>query len=114
MRVVNNPTIRRTAVLLIRDARSRTVCSVLLRHEGLRVLEASTVDDLIALAREQSIDLVLADVDVADRAAFHLELVTHLPGIPCLFIHERMLPDVVAKQVRVQIHPERRGGGANN
>jgi CheY-like chemotaxis protein len=111
---MSNPTVPRTAVLLIQDERSRTVCSVLLRNEGLRVVEAGSIGELLELAEARGADLVLADVKGADRATLHRELVTQLPGVPCLFIRERMLPEAVAKLVRVSIHPEGRDGAAHN
>src|SRR5688572_17985942 len=103
---MSNPTVPRTAVLLIQDERSRTVCSVLLRNEGLRVVEAGSIGELLELA--EAADLVLADVKGADRATLHRELVAQVPGVPCLFIRERMLPEAVAKLVRVSIRPDKR------
>jgi hypothetical protein len=105
--VVSAPTLRRTVVLLISDERSRTVCSVVLRHEGMRVLEATSIDELIVLAGEQPVDLVLADVEPEGQAAFERELVEGLPGLACLFVHERMLPEIVTNEVRVSVRSNR-------
>ena len=79
----------RPVVVFIDDARSRTVCSALLRHEGYRVFEATDEAEAIAVAREVDAQLVLADLEPEPRARFHEELQDALPGVTCLFVHKR-------------------------
>lgn len=111
---VNTPIMRQTAVLVIRNVRSRTECSVLLRHDGLRVLEANSVDELVVLATEQPVDLVLADLEVSERSVFHRELLARLPGVTCLFVAERMSPEALAKEVRMLMRGVGSEGAAPN
>jgi DNA-binding response OmpR family regulator len=107
-----NPTLRRTAVLLIRDNRSRTVCSVLLRHEGVRVLEARTADDVLLLAAAEPVDLVIADLESSEQATLHRELRAQQPRVECLSVRERLEPEVMAKEIRSYIRGEPRDDGS--
>ena len=85
----------RTAVLLVRDQRSRTLCSLLLNHQGFRVFEAPSPDQIIALAEAQRADLIVADLTTSERPILQLELTNHLPGTRCLFIQERQSLEVL-------------------
>ena len=90
---------RRSAVLLVRDERSRAVCSLLLRHQGFRVLEASDTNSAITQAVDGEADLILADLGVEERASLHRELMNKLPDATCLFVNERQPVDVLERRI---------------
>lgn len=78
----------RGAVLLVTDERSRAVCSLLLRHQGYRVYEASHSEDVLNLATRHDIGLVVADAMGEAREALKQAL-TLVPGISCMFVRLR-------------------------
>ncbi|HSL70751.1 MAG TPA: hypothetical protein VK864_10955 [Longimicrobiales bacterium] len=80
---------RRIAILLIDDTHSRTVCSVLLRHRGYRVVEVSAAAELVATAVSECADLVVADAN-AETNALQDQLLGELPGVSCMFVSGRM------------------------
>ena len=62
-RQVKGPTLQRLNILVVEDeAPLRKLVSTVLEAAGHRVLEAANGDEALALASEQSIDLVLTDV----------------------------------------------------
>ena len=95
---VANPRTTRTIVLLINDERSRAVCSVALRSSGYQVLVADDVADVVDKARtDGSTPLVIADLPFEERTRLHSELVEQVPGVTCLFVHQRHALDEFAR-----------------
>jgi DNA-binding NtrC family response regulator len=94
---VADPRKTQTIVLLIGDERSRAVCSVALRSSGYEVLVADGVRDVVALARADGAQLVIADLPFDERTRLHRELAEHLPGVNCLFVHQRYALDEFAR-----------------
>jgi DNA-binding NtrC family response regulator len=86
---VAHPRNSRTVVLLVPDEQSRAVCSVALQHGGYTVVVADDAADVLARARDNQSELVVADISVEQRAALRAELAENLPGVTCLFVRPR-------------------------
>lgn len=89
----------RTAVLFVSDERSRLVCSLLLRHDGYRVLEARSFGDALRLIGRLDAELMIADLPPAEREGFHKSLLERAPGVYCLFVRERSTLDELREQI---------------
>lgn len=89
-----------SAVLCIRDERSRAVCSLLLRHQGFRAIESTDPVESVDLAVQNDVRLVIADLDLAERTEMHQALVARLPGVVLLFIHEKQSLDHLEQMIR--------------
>ena len=92
-----------SAVLCIRDERSRAVCSLLLRHQGFRALESIDPIQTIELAIQTDARLVIADLDLEERTAMHRSLVTRLPGVVLLFVHEKQSLEKLEQVIRTTV-----------
>lgn len=58
---------------------------------------ADGVPDAVELARADGAGLVIADLAYEERRQLHGELVEHLPGVNCLFVHQRYALDAFAR-----------------
>lgn len=105
--------LRRTAVLFVGDERSRLVCSLLLRHDGYRVLEARSSGDALKLIRRQDADLVIADLIPSERPRFHRLMLEQAPGVCCLFVRERSTPNHLRQQIDVYTRRDRGSASRN-
>jgi len=78
----------RNAVVLIRDERSRAVCSLLLRHQGYTVYEAAHAEDVLEITLDHPVDLVVSDLAGEARADLQNAL-AGVPGLSCMFVRLR-------------------------
>ena len=69
-------------------------------------MEASTPDDLLDLASEHPVDLVIADLDGTEKSSFHRELLKHQPQVSCVFVDGELMPEAMAKEVRMRIRKD--------
>ena len=92
-----------SAVLCIRDDRSRAVCSLLLRHQGFRAIESVDPGESIELAIQSDARLVIADLDLEERTSMHRSLVTRLPGVILLFVHEKQSLEKLDQVIRTTL-----------
>jgi hypothetical protein len=92
-----------TVVLCIRDERSRAVCSLLLRHQGFRAVEGMTATETVDLAVTHGAELVVADLDLDERTAMHKDLVTRLPGVILLFVHQKQSLERLEQAIRASL-----------
>ena len=95
-----------TAVLCIRDERSRAVCSLLLRHQGFRAIESESPAEAVNLAVAHGSLLVIADLNMDERTRMHQQLLTRLPGVTLLFVHEKQSLERLNQVIRTTLaHP---------
>ena len=66
-------------------------------------MEASTPDDLLDLASEHPVDLVIADLDRQEQSAFQRKLLAQQPSVSCVFVDGDLMPEAIAKEVRMRI-----------
>ena len=69
-------------------------------------MEANSPDDLLDLAAEHPVDLVIADLDGTERSAFQHELRKHQPDVSCVFVDDGLMPEAMAKEIRMRIRKE--------
>jgi CheY-like chemotaxis protein len=86
-------------VLLVPDEHSRAVCTLALQHGGYRVVVAENPTDVVARARENSSDLVIADLSADQRATLRDQLAEHMPGVTCFFVRQRADLSQLARQL---------------
>ena len=66
-------------------------------------MEASTPDDLLDLAAEHPVDLVIADLDGTEQGMFQRKLLEQQPSVSCVFVDGDLMPEAIAKEVRMRI-----------
>lgn len=103
----------RTAVLFVRDERSRLVCSLLLRHDGYRVLEARSSGDALRLIGRLEAELVIADLTPNEQPRFHKLLLDRAPGVYCLFVRERSTLGELREQIDLHTRSDHRSASRN-
>jgi hypothetical protein len=59
---------RRTGITCIADGRLRTLCSLILRHMGFRVLDTDTPDLAVALIATESASVLIAGTEGREHA----------------------------------------------
>jgi hypothetical protein len=69
-------------------------------------VEASSPDDLLDLASEHPVDLVIADLDSKEQSAFQRKLLEQQPSVSCVFVDGDLLPEAIAKEVRTRIRKD--------
>jgi hypothetical protein len=79
----------RAAVLLIRDERSRAVCSLLLRQQGYHVLECDTIESALLSIRTSVAEVILVDLPPRERLELQREIIVRKSRVTVLLVHER-------------------------
>ena len=69
-------------------------------------MEARSPDDLLSLASEHPVDLVIADLDGTEKSSFHRELLKHQPQVSCVFVDSGLMPEAMAKEIRLRIRKD--------
>ena len=66
-------------------------------------MEAHSPDDLLDLASEHPVDLVIADLDGTEQSTFQRKLLEQQPSVSCVFVDGDLMPEAIAKEVRMRI-----------
>lgn len=87
------PEVRRTVVLFEADDDMRAMISLLLKRSGYQVIPVLTQDDMIRLAKSDSVDLFLMDQGRGHSAVSSCQRIrTEFPNTPVAVYSTRALP----------------------